>query len=339
MIAIRPFTEEWTGAVRDFNARIAGSGFDYPVVAAPDHFLAVDDAQVRGGYILRRQRFWIHGEAREVAHYRLPVSEGIRDRTYATLGMQLIRHALKQEPLLYALGMGGFDHPLPRMLKALGWNLRAVPFLFKVNKAAGFLRNIQTLRKTPWRRVALDLAADSGLGGLGLWFLQRRLRGTPECEVMGSFVPWAEPVWTGSFAEYDAIASRDPVTLDAFYRDAAVIRLKVGTAGWAVVLDTQMRGDKYFGDMRLGSIADCLAGPLDAAEVMGAAVRFLEQRGVDLIVSNQLHPAWVAALRGCGFREGPSNFVFAVSKGLAELIPPGAEVHVNRGDGDGPIHL
>ena len=340
MIAIRPFTEEWTGAVRDFNARIAGTGFDYPLVPAPDHFLAVDDAQVRGGYILRRQRFWIHGKALEVAHYRLPLSEGIRDRTYATLGMQLIRHALKQQPLLYALGMGGFDQPLPRMLKALGWNLRAVPFLFKVNRAAGFLRNIETLRKTPARRVALDLAADSGLGAFGLWFVQRRLRGHSAGEVIGSFVPWAEAVWTGAFAEYGALASRDSVSLDAFYRrDAAVIRLKVGAAGWAVVLDTQMRGDQYFGDMRLGSIADCLAEPADAAAVIGAAVRFLEQRGVDLIVSNQLHPAWVAALRGCGFREGPSNFVFAVSKGLAELIPPGAGVHVNRGDGDGPIHL
>ena len=308
MIAIRPFTEEWTGAVRDFNARIADSGFDYPVVAAPDHFLAVEDAEVRGGYILRRQRFLIHGEAREVAHYRLPLSEGIRNRTYATLGLQLIRHALKQQPLLYALGMGGFDQPLPKMLKALGWNLRAVPFLFKVNKAAGFLRNIQTLRTTPSRRVALDLAADSGLGSLGLCFVQRRLRGHSAGQVRDSFVPWAEAVWTGSFAEYGAIASRDALSLDAFYKDAAVIRLQVGTAGWAVVLDTQMHGDKYFGNMRLGSIADCLAKPADAAAVLGAAVRFLEQRGVDLIVSNQLHPAWVAALRDYGFREGPSNF-------------------------------
>ncbi len=341
MIAIRPFTEEWTGAVREFNTRIAGTGFDYPLVPAADHFLAVEDAHVRGGYILGRQRFWLHGKALDVAHYRLPVVEGLgADRTYATLGLQLIRHALKQEPLLYALGMGGFDQPLPRMLKALGWNLRAVPFLFKVNRAAGFLRNIQVLRKSAARRVTLDLAAVSGLGGLGLWFVQRRLRGPSIGEVMGSFAPWAEAVWAGSFAGYDAIASRDAARLDAFYpREAVVIRLKVGTAGWAVVLDTQMRGDKYFGDMRLGSIADCLAAPADAAAVTAVAVRFLEQRGVDLIVSNQLHPAWVGALRSCGFREGPSNFVFAVSKGLAELIPAGAEVHMNRGDGDGPIHL
>jgi len=339
MIAIRPFTEEWTDAVRRFNERMAGSGFEYPVVPSPDHFLAIEDSEMRGGYILRRQRFWIQGEPRNVAHYRLPLSEGIRDRAYASLGLQLIRHALKQQPLLYAMGMGGFEQPLPRMLKALGWNLRAVPFLFKVNNAAGFLRNVQPLRKTPARRVALDLAADSGLGRLGLWFLQRRLRGAPDCEAMESFSPWADAIWTSCSGLYGAIAEHDSVTLDTFYRDFAITRLKVGTAGWAVVLDTQMKGDQYFGDMRLGTIADCLASPADAATVTAATVRFLEQRGVDLIISNQLHPAWLAALKGCGFREGPSNYIFGVSKGLAELIPAGAEVHMNRGDGDGPIHL
>jgi hypothetical protein len=339
MITIRPFTDEWIGAVRDFNLRIAASGFAFPEYAGPDYFIAVDGSHVRGGYILRRQRFWFGGEARDVAHYRLPLSEGIVDRAYASLGVQLIRHALKQQPLLYALGMGGFDKPLPQMLKAMGWSLRGVPFLYKVNKAAGFLRNIQPLRKTPQRRVVLDLLADSGIGWLGLRMLQKPLRGKTAGEVTSSFAPWADAIWTDCSADYGAIAERDSNTMDEFYSDTDAIRLKVGTAGWAVVLDTQMHRDKFFGDMRLGSIVDCLAAPADASTVIGAAVRFLEQRGVDLIVSNQLHAAWVAALREAGFRGGPSNFVFAASKALAELIPEGAEVHMNRGDGDGPIHL
>jgi hypothetical protein len=146
-------------------------------------------------------------------------------------------------------------------------------------------------------------------------------------------------VWSESCGAYETVAGRDATTLDAFYAGRDVIRLKVGSAGWAVVLDTQMCRDKYFGDMRVGSIADCLAAPADAAVVMKAAVRFLEQRRVDLIVSNQLHPAWVEGLESAGFRRGPSNFVFAASKKLAELIPAGAGVHINRGDGDGPIHL
>ena len=289
--------------------------------------------------MLRRQQFCFSGVAKPVAHYRLPLSEGIVDRTYASLGIQLIRHALKQEPRLYALGMGGFDKPLPQMLKAMGWNLRATPFFFKVNKPANFLKNIQPLRKTPARRVALDFAADSGLGWLALRMLQRPVRTETSSTVESSFLPWADHVWTGCRADYGAIAERDAATLDAFHGGASVIRLKIGEIGWALVLDTQMRGDKYFGDMRLGSIADCLARPSDAGAVMAAATRFLEQKGVDLVVSNQLHPAWVDGLKRCGFREGPSNFIFAASKGLSELIPQGADVHINRGDGDGPIHL
>jgi hypothetical protein len=235
--------------------------------------------------------------------------------------------------------MGGFDKPLPQMLKAMGWGLWEVPFLFKVNRPSVFLRNIQPLRKTAARRAAMDLAAASGLGWAGMRILQRPLRGTADCERADSFAPWADGVWSESCGAYETVAGRDATTLDAFYAGRDVIRLKVGSAGWAVVLDTQMCRDKYFGDMRVGSIADCLAAPADAAVVMKAAVRFLEQRRVDLIVSNQLHPAWVEGLESAGFRRGPSNFVFAASKKLAELIPAGAGVHINRGDGDGPIHL
>src|SRR2546422_5402416 len=40
-----------------------------------------------------------------------------------------------------------------------------------------------------------------------------------------------------------------------------------------------------------------LAGPDHADVVVERASRQLEERGVDLLVSNQLHPAWRAALR------------------------------------------
>jgi hypothetical protein len=339
MIAIRPFTQEWAGAVRDFNWRIASSGFLFPGEADPNYFIAVDGDAVRGGYVLRHQKFWFHGEPRDVAHYQLPLSEGIVNKAYVSLGMQLLRHALKQQPMLYALGMGGLTNALPRMLTAMGWGLWEVPFLFKVNRAGAFLRNIQPLRKTALRRMAMDLAAYSGLGWVGLRALQRPLQGVSAGEVVDSFAGWGDDVWSGCSAGYGALAGRDAGTLDAFYDQRNIIRLKVGSAGWAAVLDTQMQDHKYFGGMRVGSIADCLAAAGDAPMVVGAAVRFLEQRGVDLIVSNQLHAAWVAALRGAGLRVGPSNFVFAASKKLSELIPNGDEAHINRGDGDGPIHL
>jgi hypothetical protein len=63
---------------------------------------------------------------------------------------------------------------------------------------------------------------------------------------------------------------------------------------------------------------DCLAPPECAGAAIRAAAGLLEQRGVDLIVSNQLHGAWCTALVESGFRMGPSNYLLALSPALAE---------------------
>jgi hypothetical protein len=73
--------------------------------------------------------------------------------------------------------------------------------------------------------------------------------------------------------------------------------------------------------------------------VIHAARTWLERRGVDLVISNQAHAAWRKALRDDGFFQGPSNFLCGVSKPLAELVRSIGETHLNRGDGDGPVHL
>jgi hypothetical protein len=141
------------------------------------------------------------------------------------------------------------------------------------------------------------------------------------------------------------VGARDAATLNVLYPPGTdrFTRIRVDSRGWAVVLDTQMRSHKYFGDMRVGTVADCFAAPDDASAVIAAATQLLSSRGVDLIVSNQSHDAWCAGLKGCGFRKGPSNFIFAASKKLATLLEPFDEsvggVHLTRGDGDGPIHL
>ena len=107
-----------------------------------------------------------------------------------------------------------------------------------------------------------------------------------------------------------------------------------------------MRDHKQFGDMRVGTIVDCLGPPESAPAIVRAAAGLLERRGVDLIVSNQLHAAWSRALLESGFRTGPSNYLLALSPAFAQAVgqagyPPGPPVnfHINRGDGDGPIHL
>ena len=276
-------------------------------------------------------------------HYRLPLSEGAVSRTYATLGLRLVRDALARQPLLYALGMGGWNHPLPKMLKRLHWRMCSVPFLLKVVRPFRFLRGIGALRTTPWRRLLLDAAAFSGVGWLGLRMMGHARR-VPETrsDTAASFGGWADEVFENSRSAYTLLAARDARTLDQLYPagDLRFLRLRAAR-GWAVLLDTAMEGQKQFGTIRVGTIVDCLAPPEDAVTVIRAATHTLEERGVDLIASNQLHAAWYDALISAGFREGPSNFLFAASPALDSLISDEyvGHFHINRGDGDGPIHL
>jgi hypothetical protein len=125
------------------------------------------------------------------------------------------------------------------------------------------------------------------------------------------------------------------------------IRLRVdergAAVGWAVLLDTPMSGHPYFGNLRVGSIVDCLAAPEAAGAVVEHAVRVLTDRGVDLVVTNQAAACWRNALQRAGFLPGPSRVLFAASPALARHLPPGqdglSQFHLNRGDGDGPINL
>jgi hypothetical protein len=345
---VAEFTEEWVDAVRAFNQRIAASRQELPETPRPtlmpgmEVYLATEGAAVRGGYILRRQKFFAAGKELAVAHYRLPLSEGVVERRYATLGLRLVRDAIAREPLLYCLGMGGWAKPLPQMLKRLGWRMCELPFHFKVLRASRFLRNIRAVRTSIWRKLALDMAALSGAGWLGMKIIGHGARLAPQPhEIVPAFDSWADSIWKQSRDAYPVVAQRDAATLDALYPadDARFLRVRVAN-GWAVLLDTQMRGHLQFGDMRVGSIVDCLATPQQADTVMRAAARVLEQRGVDLIVSNQLHRAWSEGLQQAGFRKGPSNFLLALSPALAQSVEAAdGDIHFNRGDGDGPIHL
>jgi hypothetical protein len=260
------------------------------------------------------------------------------------LAVLLVRDALEREPRLYALGMGGWDRPLPRMLRRMNWRMAAVPFYFKVPHPYAFLRQIRALRASPLRRLACDAAAFSGMGWVAMKVagVARRTRGAGRVEMVSRFAPWADAVWENWGPQYGMAAVRDAATLDRLYPPDCPRFLRVRTGGgWAVLLDTPMHGHKQFGDLRVGTIADCLAPPGAAAEVIRGAARTLEERGVDLIISNQLHHVCSAALEAAGFRQGPSNFLLALSPALASLVSGrgDGELHVNRGDGDGPIHL
>ena len=366
---IQPYEREHIDGVKTFNQRLAANGVRYRFPEGPrskwlpltddrsrpfqEYLLSVaDDGQVRGGYVLKHQDFMINGECHHLAYYHLPLSEGIIDPAFGMVGVQLFMHALKRHPMLFCLGIGGYQEPLAQMVQKMGWKLSTVPFFFHVNHPFSFLRNVRHLRKSTGRRLVLDGLAFSGAGLLGIRAIQRMKQrrislSDLACVEEESFGPWADTVWENCRGSYKLLTVRDERTLNILYpaAKARYLRLRIErggkTIGWVLATDNAHQNHSYFGRVRLGAIVDGLAAHNDVHAVVAAAAAHLKSRGVDLIVSNQSHAAWTCALRDCGFLSGPSNYIFAASKKLQSAVGdvPLNALHLNRGDGDGPIGL
>jgi len=370
-IVIRPYTADLVESVKQFNARLkqAGCFSDFLFFEQPspeslpkisgrslfeEYFLALEGGAVRGAFALKHQNFFFSGQKQCIVFYHFPLSEGIVNRAYVNVGVHMLRTALQQYPFLFALGMGGPEQPLPRMLKALGWEMALVPFYFRVGRPFRFFRGMSELRKSRFRRLLADTAAFTGLGNVAIRAAQSfRTKSHVDTNVavtlVTEFGDWTDSVWNSCYARYAMIGDRTRDALALLYPSAnkRFLRLKIESSGaavgWMIALDTQMQNNRHFGNLRVASIVDCLSAPENAHAVIRAGTDFLLRRQVDLIISNQSHEAWTAALRDNGFLRAPSNCVFAASRKLSELLEPFAlkfpHVHLNRGDGDGPIHL
>jgi hypothetical protein len=366
-IVIQSYRPEYESGVKEFNERLRAGGAGEDLVfyerAEPrwlpptnqsllynEFFLALEGGTVRGAYALKQQNFaFADGSIRTVGYYHHPISEGVVNKAQAIVGSLLVRDAMQRSPLLYCLGMGGYERPLPKMLLRLGWSHYLAPFYFRVVHPARFLRDMQALRTSPVRRFIMDLGAYSGAA----WAASKVFELFNRCwapraavcqvDVVDEFGPWADVLWQRPESGYAMSAVRDSVTLRTLYpaSDRHFTRLRVsrnGTdIGWAVV--GERRKVQKYGSMRVGSILDCWASPEDALPIIRAATEALERAGVDLIVSNQSHKDWCAALEATGFLKAQSNFIFAASKKLAELLQPleqtKSRIHLTRADGDG----
>ena len=367
-VRIEPHSATWIPAVRAFNTRLtsgastpdflldertASNGTHGPI--AKDRYLVVDGGDVRGGFIMQRQPFWIGGDLPTVANYQAPISEGLVDRRYAYLGMLMLKEALRADPLIFCLGMGGLDRPFPRLLAAMGWRLGTVPFLFRIARPRRVLRELSVLRRDPPRRLVADVLAHTGLASaagallrLGTRIAAARL---PHVRVdrVGAWGTWADEVWEDSRGAYAMAAVRDAEGLEALYppddQRCQSLRVSDGerVVGWAVLCDTHMQRHPHFGDLRVGTVLDCGARPGYEAAVARVAGQRLEEEGAELVITNQGHATWAAAFRRAGFFTGPSNYVLALSRPLADLVSAQDDgfhrIHATRGDADGRIHL
>jgi hypothetical protein len=367
-----PFTRELIPAVQAFNERLLAGGLEkallYPESHIPryppregaqvlqEYFLLLEDqATMRGGFILTHERWSFSGKPEWAAHIRLPIAEAAVDRRFKGLGTQIFHSAMAMQPKLCMFGMGGLQTSVARRLRSLGWSMESVPFYFRIFRPGVFLRTSPYLRKKPLLRLGADVAAVTGLAAAGLSALQflggigvRRAKDV-RAEQVSTFAEWADEVWEQGCGAYAMAAVRDSATLNARYpaeeRQFLKLRFSRGgkAVGWAVLLDTRMRGSKYFGDARVGALVDYFSSSEHAETVIRGATDFLQSREVDIVVSNQTHHAWRRVLRRCGYLRGPSNYLFALAPNLAERVRPLSETFtecfVTRGDGAGPERL
>ncbi|AKF07174.1 hypothetical protein [Sandaracinus amylolyticus] len=382
-IAIVPHAERWKDAVEAFNRRmrLGGSRWGWYVEPVPawiakqradqpvwmEYWLAVEgDDQVRGGYGLKPQEWRVRGRSLVITDWQGPVSEGAISRKYNSLGLRLVRDMLKKRPLLYSWGHGSDEEPIVQMLRRMGWLMHPTPFALHVVDAYRFLRLNRQLRGTPERRLFLDGLAFTGLGNAALsalqWASSRRSapvgrpRRKPQVDVVeiDSFGSWADELWHRVKDEYAALAVRDAASLNLLMPPgwtspewSPQTRLRVDrggrTIGWIAVSARQMRDDPRFGELHVGTLVDYFAHPDDAADVVSAGLDHLKARGVDIVIANQSHPAWLRALEEQGFVLVPHRRLFAGSPPLREALAPFEETRnglfLTNMDGHGPMGL
>jgi hypothetical protein len=368
-VEIVPYSRAHRQAVDGLNARLAEAGSEWrftprerpqsaeDLPAWKESFVAVGDGEVGGGYILIHRQFFLDGRPLDVGCLQLPVSLGEVDSDFAHVSVALLFDAIRRSPLLYSLGLGSEDTQFGRLLTAAHWRHVTVPFYFSVKSGNRFARNIRLPAEKRVMQRALRILGHSRLAGVAIRIRRAisstRTSRTPEeverWSLSADFDDFADDVFAANVKAYGFVADRRMSALRQLYppEDGRYLRLTVEdndrVVGWALVLDTQMIRDKHFGDLRVGSIADCFSAPADTDAVIAVADAFLTQRGVDVIVSNQLHPRWCQALEATGYEAGPSNFFFYYSEELAEQFDSAdgrtEGMHINRGDGEGPGNL
>ncbi len=367
-IEIVPYTTEWEPAVARFNQRMregkAPSAFDLPPragtpksgVVHTQHYIAIEATEVRGGILVLEHPAFINnatqdgGSARRetVINLQSPLSEGIINPRYAMVSIQLIRFALKRCPYAYVVGMGGMQHPLPRLLKASGWTVRPVPFFFHVLRAARSLTQLTPLKRSAPLRAAALVGAYTGGGALALSVVQRprvSTRGYRVEPVSGSDANSQQrddAIWSAVEGRLSFGVVRNSETLDQYlWPQVQRHRVFVGDShrGWFTIMVSSMRNHSYFGNLRVATIVDLVAEQAsDLAPLARLAVAQARTAGCDLVVSNQLHAESQAALRRAGFIAFSSNYLFASSKLLSAAIVDATSM-VSRQDGDGLVNL
>jgi hypothetical protein len=368
-IRITSLTEQELPAVHAFNLRIAANapfflpeGISHPrpnnSLVEPaiswTHYLAMEGLEVRGGFLLMEQPAVVEGQVRRVCNSQSMLSEGICDRKYGVVSLQMLKYIERNKEYPFMVGMGSMQASLPRLLMGAGWTVRAIPFLFRIQNVRKFLYEMRVFRDSGYRQAAAQAASVTGAGWLGAKLLQwrpmlsnRELRGLTLTPIT-TWGAWADEIWSQYERHCSFAVLRDRSTLQLLYPlngdrvRACVVHYGSRPVGWAAWLNTPMQNDKYFGNLHVVTILDCIAPPEYADIVAHLIADHVSESQADLLISNQAHSLWVRAFRRSGFLTASSNYLLATSRKFSAAIQAGGgeeRLHLTRGDSDGRIHL
>jgi hypothetical protein len=315
---------------------------DFPVYRRM--MIAEDGREIRAAMLLYHHNVFIKGERRDFCWADMPVSEGIVDRKYSLAIIQLMKKATAYQPFLMTMGVGTPEIEAFRFFVKLGWRWSLAPFFFYPVRVTKTLLGMRYFKGRPKLRHAALLGAFSGAGaGLsGLLSLRRHLAyalSTCQSSEESAFGDWADRIFTDALPEYAVAIRSDAATLNIVYPpdEPGYTRLRVRRkgakedVGWIVVAIKRMKDNPYFGDLKVGTLADGFGRAADAPALVAAGIDYLAEAGADIIVANFLHSAWAQACRRSGMIAGPSNYNLFVSSGgplLRVYSCPPQELHV-----------
>ena len=321
--------------------------------------IAEDGQEVRAAMMLCHHNVYINGGKLDFCWTKMPLSEGIVNVKYSLAIIQLMKKALDYQPFLMGLGAGNPDSEGYRFFVKLKWRYQSIPFFFYPVKVGKVLRGLRYFKDNPMLHYGALLGTYSGAGaGLSQMLNLRRRFSTKKFgslslyEVMQveGFDDWADRIFSTSIDDYPVAIRSDATSLNIVYppSDHRYVRLRVRKkvtkqdAGWIVVASKQMSDNHYFGDLNVGTLVDGFGRSEDISLLVSAGLDHLIGTGVDLIVANFSHTAWMEACRSAGMFSGPSNYqIFVSPKGMPLLNEsfPLHRIHLARGHSDGMDNL
>ncbi len=374
---IIPYRSGDVPGVKRFNQRLKSSGDNHSFPEShiserfPDdgkspiyqrfYIVKDNDGEVRGGYFFRHQEFYINKTDIELVDLQLPLSEGIIDQKYAHIGIQILQDAQERARYIFGLGMGGMQYPLPKLLKKSGWHLFTIPFYFYIVDPSAFLSDmtvIKDLVNSRFRKMVFVLTKKLKLLSLIMMLIRTYLAlkniffqlSSPEIKVesLNKFESSADLLWEKYKSNYSIVAKRSSSVLNILYPPEdirykkLIISQKGVVIGWMVLVVKKMERDRFFGNIRVGTIVDSFSHPDKYKNIVSSATRFLRNEGVQLIITNNSNKKCGKHLKTNGYFRGPSNYILALSKKISELFENDIDFENSlfmRGDGDGPINL